>query len=73
MKGSMAEPRTEEATMKRISKPDLYRKSDRALAGLKEEFRKEVGKCEEDRRRGYAALQNIRTVQAQRRILRPNL
>jgi hypothetical protein len=73
MKGSMAEPRTEETTMKPISQPDLYRKSDRALAGLKEAFRKEAGRCEEDRRRAYAALQNIRTVQAQRRVLRPNL
>ena len=59
--------------MKTISKPDLYRKSDRALAGLTEEFRKEVGRCEEDRRRGYAALQTIRQVQAQRRTLRLNL
>lgn len=59
--------------MKLVSQSDLYRKSDRALAGLKEEFRKQAGKCEEDRRRAYAALQNIRTVQAQRRVLRPNL
>jgi hypothetical protein len=73
MKGSIAEPRTEEATMKLISQPDLYRKSDRDLAGLKEEFRKQVGNCEADRRRGYTALQNIRTVQGQRRTLRPNL
>ena len=59
--------------MKLISQSELHRKSDRALAGLKEEFRKEVGRCEADRRRGYTALQNIRTVQTQRRVLRPNL
>jgi hypothetical protein len=73
LKGSMAGPRTEEATMKLVSKADLYKKSDRALAGLKEEIRKGIGNCEQDRRRGYAAQQNIRTVQGQRRLLRPNL
>jgi hypothetical protein len=59
--------------MKLYSQSDLYRKSDRALAGLKEEVRNAIGKCEADRRRGYTAQQNIRTVQAQRRVLRPNL
>jgi hypothetical protein len=73
MKGSMAGPRTEEATMKLVSKTDLYKKSDRALAGLKEEFRKGIGNCEQERRQGYTALQNIRMVQGQRRIMRPNL
>ena len=59
--------------MRLISKADLYKKSDRELAGLKEEIRKGLGNCEQQRRKGYAALQDIRTVQGQRRTLRPNL
>jgi uncharacterized caspase-like protein len=62
-----------EETMKLISKADLYKKTDRELAGLSEEFRKEVGHCEQQRRKAYAAQADVRTVQKQRRILRPNL
>jgi hypothetical protein len=58
--------------MKLISKPDLHKKTDRELAGLKEEFRKNVGDCEQQRRKGYAALADIGKVQGQRRIMRPN-
>ena len=58
--------------MRLIARTDLYKKNDRELAGLKEEFRKRVGNCEQQRRRGYAALADIRTVQGQRRT-RPNL
>ena len=53
--------------MKPISKADLYKKSDRDLAGLKEAFRKSVGNCEQQRRKEYAALEDIRKVQGQRR------
>jgi hypothetical protein len=59
--------------MKLISKADLHKKTDRELAGLKEEFRKALAHCEQQRRKGYAAQSDIRTVQGQRRILRPNL
>ena len=59
--------------MKMISKADLYRRTNRELAGLKEEFRREAGNCEQKRRKAYAALQDIRTVQGERRIMRPNL
>ena len=59
--------------MKLISKADLYKKNDRELAGLKEEFRKSLGHCEQQRRKAYAAQADIKTVQGQRRILRPNL
>ncbi len=59
--------------MKIISKADLHRKTDRELAGLKEELRKSVGNCEQQRRKGYAALDDVRKIQGQRRILRPNL
>jgi len=59
--------------MKHISKADLHKKTSRELAGLQEEFRKALGHCEQQRRKGYAAQSDIRTVQGQRRILRPNL
>jgi hypothetical protein len=59
--------------MKMISKADLYKKTNRELVGLKEEFRREASTCEQKRRKAYAALQDIRTVQGQRRIIRPNL
>ena len=59
--------------MKLISKADLHKKTDRELAGMKDEIRKDIGNCEQRRRRDQAALTAIRTVQAQRRILRPNL
>jgi hypothetical protein len=58
--------------MKLISKADLYKKTDRQLAGLAEEFRKSIGHCEQQRRKAYAAQADIKTVQRQRRILRPN-
>ena len=59
--------------MKPINKADLYKKTDRELAGLAEEFRKSLGHCEQQRRKGYAAQADIKTVKGQRRILRPNL
>ena len=59
--------------MKPINKADLYKKTDRELAGLAEEFRKSLGHCEQQRRKDYAAQADIKTVRGQRRILRPNL
>ena len=59
--------------MKLMSKADLYKKTNRELAGLKEQVRKDAGNCEQQRRRDYAALEDIRKVQGQRKILRPNL
>ena len=59
--------------MKPMSKADLNRRTNRELAGLKEEFRKDAARCEQQRRKDYAALDDIRKVQGQRRILRPNL
>lgn len=59
--------------MKLISKADLLRRTNRELAGLKEEIRKDIGNCEQQRRKGYAAQADIRTVQGMRRQLRPNL
>ena len=59
--------------MRLISKADLYRRTNRELAGMKEEIRKELGNCDQHRRTAHAALANIRTVQGQRKIMRPNL
>jgi hypothetical protein len=59
--------------MKQISKADLYKKTNRELAALKEQVRKDIGNCEQQRRKDYAALEDIRKVQGQRRIMRPNL
>jgi hypothetical protein len=53
---------------KLISKADMYRRTDRELAGMKEQIRKDVGNCEQQRRKDYAALEDIRKVQGQRRI-----
>ena len=56
-----------------ISKTDLYKRTDRELAGMKEELRRELGNCDQQRRKAQAAMTTVRTVQAQRRTLRPNL
>ena len=54
--------------MKLPSKADLRNRSDRELAGMKEEILKGIAACEQQRRKGYSALEDIRRVQAQRRI-----
>ena len=59
--------------MKLMSKADLYRRTNRELAGMKEEIRKELGNCEGHRRKVLTALADVRTVQGQRRTLRPNM
>jgi hypothetical protein len=59
--------------MKLMSKSDLFNRTNRELAGLKEEIRKDIGNCEEQRRKDYSAIEDIRKVQGQRRIMRPNL
>jgi hypothetical protein len=59
--------------MKLMSKFDLSRRTNHELAGLEEEIRKGIGNCEQQRRKGYNALEDIRKVKGQRRILRPNL
>ena len=57
--------------MKLPSRADLNRKSDRELAGMKQEISKALAACEQQRRQGYSALEDIRRVQAQRRIKPP--
>ena len=58
--------------MKLPSKADLHKRTNRELAALKDEIRKDIGACEERRRKGCSALEDIRKVQAQRRIAPPN-
>jgi hypothetical protein len=54
--------------MKLPSKADLQNTSNRELEGMKEEIRRFIADCEQQRRRGCSALEDIRRVQAQRRI-----
>ena len=54
--------------MKLPSKADLQKRNDRELARLTEEIRKDIAHCEQQRRQGYSALEDIRRVQAQRQI-----
>jgi len=54
--------------MKLPSRADLQNRSNRELAGMKEEILKDIAACEQQRRKGYSALEDIRRVQAQRRI-----
>ena len=59
--------------MKLISRTDMRKLSNRQLDGLKEEIRKGIGSAEQQRRKGYNALEDIRKVRAQRSTMRPNL
>jgi hypothetical protein len=54
--------------MKLPSRADMQRRSDRELAGMAEEIRRSIAAYEQQRRNGYAALEDIRKVQMQRRI-----
>ena len=54
--------------MKLPSRADLQKRTNRELAGMENEIRKEIGNYEEQRRKAYSALEDIRKVQAQRRI-----
>jgi hypothetical protein len=57
--------------MKLPSRADLQKRTNRELAGIENEIRKEIGNYEELRRKANSALEDIRKVQAQRR-LRPS-
>jgi hypothetical protein len=72
MKGSMAEPQQKEKTMKLMSRADLWRVNNRRLDALTAEIRRDIGYCEQRRRKDYAQIEDIRKVQGQRRIM-PNL
>jgi hypothetical protein len=57
--------------MRRITKPDLYAKTDRELDGLTEEFEKALGAAEEESREAHAVLQDIRFVRGRTRRPEP--
>ena len=59
--------------MRLINKADLFRRTFREVAGMQDEIKKEIATCDRQRRKAYAALADIRTVQGQRKIMRPNL
>jgi hypothetical protein len=54
--------------MKLPSRAEMQRRSDRELAGMAEEIRRGIAVCEQQQRKGYAALEDIRKVRMQRRI-----
>jgi len=51
----------------------LLARTNHELEGMKEQIRNEIGNCEQQRRKGYAVLADIRTVQAHRRTSRANV
>jgi hypothetical protein len=57
--------------MRRISKPELYDKTDRELDGLSEEFQKAIGAAEEDAREAHAVVRDIRYVRGRKRRPEP--
>ena len=59
--------------MKLMSITALFRRTNRELESLKEEIRRDIGACEDQRQRDYAALDDIRKVHRPRRIVRWNL
>jgi len=59
--------------MKLMSRGDMYRRTSRELDGMRDEIRKDIGNCERRKRRDLAALADIRAVQGQRKVQRPNL
>jgi hypothetical protein len=56
-----------------FSKAAMWRATNHKLDALTAEIRRDIGCCEQRKRKDYAQLEDIRTVQRQRRILRPNL
>ena len=60
--------------MRLMSKADLWRVNNRRLDALTAEIRRDIGCCEQQKRKDYAQLEDIRKVQGQpRRIVRFNL
>jgi hypothetical protein len=52
----------------------MWRVNDRKLDALTAEIRRDIGWCEQQKRKDYAQLEDIRKVQGQpRRIVRFNL
>jgi hypothetical protein len=51
----------------------MWSVNNRKLDALTAEIRRDIGCCEQQKRKDYAQLEDIRKVQAQRRIVRFNL
>jgi hypothetical protein len=56
-----------------FSKAAMWQVNDRRLDALVVEIRRDIGCCEQRERKDYAQLDDVRKVQAQRRIKRFNL
>lgn len=56
-----------------FSKAAMWNINDRRLDARVAELRRDIGCCEHRERRDYAQIEDIRKVQAQRRIKRFNL
>jgi hypothetical protein len=56
-----------------FSKAAMWNVNNRKLDALVAEVRRDIGYCEQRKREDYAKLEDIRKVQAQRRIKRFNL
>ena len=59
--------------MKLVAKAELWKMNNRRLDGLTEEIRRGIGCAEQERRKGYAALEDIRRVQVRKKTPRLNL
>src|ERR1039457_7542326 len=65
---------TREENMKLIfSKAAMWQVNNRRLDARVAEIRRDIGCCEQRKRKDYAQLDDVRKVQGQRRIIRPNL
>lgn len=73
MKSPMAGPQPKEKTMKILSKADMWRVNDRRLDGMTAEIRRNIGAAEQQIRKDYAAIKDIRQAQSRRRVMRSNL
>ena len=59
--------------MKLISKAEMWRVPNRRLDAMTAEIHRNIGNAEQEMRKGYAAIEDIRQAQRGRRIMRPNL
>ena len=59
--------------MKLMSKADLWRVNNRKLDAMTAEIRRNISAADQEIRKGYAAIEDIRQAQRRRRTQRPNL
>ena len=56
-----------------FSKAAMWQANNRRLDALVAEIRRDIGCCEQRERRDYAQLEDVRKIQAERRVFRPRL